>query len=231
MSIVQPHDAVMSHMETHVGAIIPPSQSRGDHSAVNIHIIAPTQEDPAWTLFTTGMSIHPMLIPAEISSIGGAGKAVPNRIELILRVHASDWPQDAEIQVATNSAVRPWPLRWLTHLAAVPTEHRTWLGASHTIPNGDSRAGALTPLAPNTALSCWLLLPPSCLPIDADVIETSVGPVALLSMVAIYQDEMDYQLQHGADALISKLNALEIDDTMSLDRRSSVLEGELRFGK
>ena len=189
---------------------------------ITLHCIAPSDEDPVWTLFTTGMSLQPMLIPADI--VTAAAMTVPNRIELILRIAANDW-----------DGRQPWPLRWLKHLALVPTTHRTWLGASHTIPNGDASVGPLTPLAPGTELSCWLLLPPACLPADADVISSSQGAVALLSMVAIYQDEMNYQLQHeaqygankrtlgsGVDALLAKLNALEIDEVMFLQRKNAM---------
>jgi Suppressor of fused protein (SUFU) len=200
-SAAEPVHPIVAHMQTHVGKA---DRTVTVQPSLKIHIISPTDEDPVWTLFTTGMSDAPMTVPSNPD-----GTSPPKRMELILRVLQWDGEQ-------------MWPLRWLQTLAGLPSTHQTWLGASHTIPNGDASVAPLKAIAADTLLSCWLLLPPACLPDEADTVQTANGPVVLLSMVAIYQAEMEFQLANGADALLAKLNAAEIDDTILLDRKSAV---------
>jgi Suppressor of fused protein (SUFU) len=198
-------EAILAHMTAQVGK---PSHVYHDladdgASAIDVHIIPPGDE-PAITLFTTGMSEHVMTLPD--------GVTLPSRAELILRLPES-WPITEESLLDPRTS---WPLRWLRLLASIPRRYQTWLAPTHTIPNGDPPQ----PFSGDTALCCMLTVPPICLADDADVVTTPRGKVMLLSVVPIYEAEMRFKLQHGANALIERLAKAGVDDVVELDRAS-----------
>ena len=61
-------------------------------------------------------------------------------------------------------------------------------------------------------------VPPICVEEKADVIETSHGKVMLISVVPIFEAEMRFKLEHGAEALIERLAAAGCDDVIDVDR-------------
>jgi Suppressor of fused protein (SUFU) len=168
---------------------------------IDIHIVPPGDE-PVITLFTTGMSAHQMTMPD--------GVTLPKRAELIMRLPDS-WPISEEALADPRTG---WPLHWLRTLARLPQRYGTWLAPTHTIPNGEPPQ----PLCEGSELCCMLTVPPICVDEHADVVASPRGPVMLLSVMPIYESEMRFKLEQGADALIERLVAAGIDDVIDPKR-------------
>lgn len=158
--------------------------------ALAIRIYAPTADDAAWTLVTDGMRARPMAVP---------DAAVPSAIELAIRLPAA-WAADA---AAFDDPARGWPMRWLDTLARLPGERATYLALGHTIPNGDPPQ----PLAPGTRLAGVMLVSPTFA--DADDV---------LAVMPLYPGELQLKLERGADELLARLDAAELDETFDLAR-------------
>jgi hypothetical protein len=195
-------EAIIAHMTAQVGAPARVLHERLPSSqAIDIHIVPPGDE-PVLTLFTTGMSEHPMTMPA--------GVPLPRRAELILRLPET-WPITEE---ALTNPRTSWPIQWLRTLARLPRRYGTWLAPTHTIPNGEPPQ----PLSVDTRMCCMFTVPPICVEDKADVLETPRGPVMLISVVPIYEAEMRFKLERGADALIERMAAAGCDDVVDVDR-------------
>ncbi|MEZ4363555.1 MAG: suppressor of fused domain protein [Kofleriaceae bacterium] len=198
-------DAIVAHMTAQVGKPTHVIHELNGEAPPNIdvHVIPPIDE-PVITLFTTGMSDHLMTLPPEVS--------LPRRAELILRL-PEGWPISEEALADPRTG---WPFRWLRLLARIPHRYDSWLAPTHTIPNGDPPR----PLTDDTKQCCMLTVPPICVEDAADVVSSPSGPIMLLSVMPIYEAEMRFKLERGANALIERLSAAGIDDVVDLQRRS-----------
>jgi hypothetical protein len=85
----------------------------------------------------------------------------------------------------------------LKQLARLPHEYGTWLGAGHTIPNGDPPE----PYAPGTRLCCGLVARALTTSDEFDVLELDDGPLAFYGVIALHRDEMELKLSSGMEAL------------------------------
>ena len=200
------HAAIAAHFTRLFGA---PAYELHDLASpnvhVHIHVVAPSPAHRAWTLYTTGMSDAPMLLPSGIDAAA--------RAEVMIRLPPS-WPAGrGALDVGRGS----WPLRWLKQLARLPQDFDTWLGPGHTVPNGEPAA----PLGPGTKQCCVLVTEPASLPPEARVMRLGSGEViAIFALVPIYEDEMDLKLREGAAALAARLAAAGVGDVVDPTRRS-----------
>lgn len=204
-------DCVVQHMHKHVGVSkhLVRDASSGK-LPITIYCIAPTSEDPCWTLFTVGMSALSMRVPSDFTG--------PDRAELCLRL-PSDWQFTTTADgTPTFEGAGAWPLRWLRMLARLPHDMQTWLWSAHSIPNGNPAQ----PLAADSALCGMLIVPPLCLDEAAETITTPVGTVAMLGVVPITAAEMQCKLTEGFEVLLEKLNAGGVDDVVAPSRASVV---------
>lgn len=174
----------------------------------------PTEERPAYTFVTQGMSDLPMSIPAELAAQGMTPYA-----ELMVTLPA-DWPVPSG-----PSDTAPWqddnayfPVRALKMLGRLPHEYDTWLGFGHTIPNGDPPE----PLCDGTELVGWLLLPPVSMPQEFSTVATPAGSVELFALVALTADEMDLKLRRGVESLFDGFERHGVSDLLDVRRRSSL---------
>lgn len=196
-------EAIVAHIEAKLGKTAGVwHELVSDKIHVDVHFIAPTDDDNVWTLFTTGMSARPMTTPASFDG--------PKRAELILRLPPA-WPMTQE---AFANDENYWPVRWLKMLARLPHDYNTWLWPSHTIPNGQPAA----PLSSRTTQNGMMIVPATCLDDGDEIVATSKGPVMLMSVMPVYNEEMQYKLENGYDALIEKLVAADIDELLDLER-------------
>ena len=174
---------------------------------LRLHVIAPNPDDeePAFCLFTTGMSDRAMNLPKDVPvEIKLAAYA-----ELIMRLPA-DWPLAA---VPLADGKRNWPLAWLSALASLPHDAGTWLGTYHTVPNGDPPA----PLADDTSLCTVILVPP--VPLDDDEVRVPDGRmVTFFSVLALHPSELAVALADGGAALIATFIKAGISDVVQVDR-------------
>jgi hypothetical protein len=150
-----------------------------------------------YTLVTSGMSDRPMHPPADVGRDG-------RRAELVLYV---DLPG-------------PSLARLLQTLARLPHEAGGWLGAGHTIPNGDPPA----PLFPGSRLSSVLLLDSVVAP-ERDtyrVVEIEGDPLHILWPVPLTAAELAFKIEHGSLALLDVFNERQFSFVLDPGRDSLI---------
>lgn len=153
---------------------------------VDIAMIKPTAERNYWVLCTMGMGAKPMNVPEEIAEYR------LERAEIVACL-PPDWNMESQDEEWY------WPLRWLKILARLPGDADTWLGWGHTIPKGE-------PMAANTALSGVMLLTPGAFEPEAYICDLPNGEVVnFYQMLPLYDEEMDFKLENGADALLERM--------------------------
>ena len=173
---------------------------------IDVHIIAPSDERPFYTLATTGMSHLPMTVPPGAEDFRYA--------ELILSL-PPDWTPGPLWESDMNDERLYWPIRLLKMLARLPHTFDTWLGFGHTIPNGDPPA----PYAPDTELCCGLVLTPVTVP--EEFTSLTVRPdktIHFYAVVPLYESEMHYKLKKGTEALIDCLNGIAVTEILDPKR-------------
>lgn len=127
-----------------------------------------------------------------------AGQEAYRYTELMIRLPA-DWPTDDRLLADPNAS---WPVSWLRRIAAYPAENDTWLGGPYTIVANEEPP---EPLAPNTGLTCLLLLQEQG---EAGVVRARDGrQILLYSLVPLYTEKRDLELQQGVGALFAGFDA------------------------
>ena len=172
---------------------------------LDVHVIEPTPERPFFTLFTTGMSDLPMTVPdnAGISPFAELMMCLP-----------PDWPL-ADATMSDESAY--WPISLLKMVARLPHEYNTWIGAWHSVPNGDPAV----PYAPGLLFTGVVVTPVLNCPPEARTITTRSGKeISLLALVPLHPAEMEVKLAQGTDALIAALDRAGASDVLDLARPS-----------
>lgn len=185
-------EAVEAHIEQHFGHfsnVFHEIASPDIH--VDIAIVEPTPERNYYTLVTMGMGAHCMNIPEELRD-----KKL-DRAEMLICL-----PPDWEIQGQDERWY--WPLRWLKILARLPGEEDSWLGWGHTVPNGG-------PFAENTYLSGVMLVSPGGFGEAASVCPLPDGDeINFYQVIPLYEQEMDFKIQNGAEALLDRMQNIQI---------------------
>jgi hypothetical protein len=179
---------ILQHMERHFGPVheqalieIVPSLN------VAINLILPTPGQDSIILFTTGMGDHAQTVPE--------GQEAYRYTELFIRLPAN-WPMD---DAALSDPNNFWPFEWLRRIAAYPHQNQTWLGGRYTIIANDEPP---KPLAPNTRLSCLLLIQE---PGDAGTIPCADGrQIVLYSIIPLYEEERDLEVKSGIRELLTR---------------------------
>lgn len=177
-------DTLEQHISEHFGAIqqvICETVSSDIH--VDLAVIEPTEERDYYTICTMGMGAHRMNVPYEMRGHG------LDRAELFMTL-PKNWKLDREDEKEM------WPLRWLKTLARLPIKDNTWLGFGHTIPNGK-------PFADTTELSGAILTGAVGFGEEAGECTLPDGDcVTFYRVIPLYDDEMKYKLEYGAEALL-----------------------------
>ena len=221
--------AVQAHVESHIGAvtwIIHEVVSEGIH--LDILVVEPAEKRPYFTLLTMGMSALPMSIPKALN--------LSPYTELMLYL-PRQWifyepapgapgtgaegitPPESKNKTQNMATPEPdpadernfWPIRWLKMLARLPSTSDTWLGYGHSIPAGGS-------VAANTALSGFVLSPP----LEGEEFFTlslnNGKKIHFWNLVPVYQEEMDYKLKNGADALFELFDRYQVSPIIDISR-------------
>jgi predicted Zn finger-like uncharacterized protein len=204
-------EQISQHIETHVGKVASVFHELvSDLVHIDVHLVAPTDDAPYYTLITSGMSDKPMNAPDELPDCRHA--------ELMLSL-PPDWPLT---QGDFADEQNYWPIRLLKVLARFPHEFDTWLWYGHSVPNGDPPE----PFAAGTKLCCALVLAPALvpdafleLPISAD------KTIHFFSVVPLYKEEVAFKLKHGADALVERFNEHDVTEVLDVKRRNVCKRG------
>jgi tetratricopeptide (TPR) repeat protein len=167
---------------------------------VDICVVDPTPERNYYTLVTMGMGAHRMNVPEELYD------SKLSRAELLIAL-PPDW------DIKSDDERWYWPIRWLKILARLPLNHDTWLGYGHTVPNGE-------PFAQNTELCGVLLTIPYFFDAEAFVCKLPDGDVVnFYQVLPIYENEMDFKIENGAEALES-LFPVDFDMVVDVARKN-----------
>lgn len=182
--------AVEAHIEKYFGPIdnvLHEIVSPDIH--VDICLIKPTEERDYYTLVTMGMGAHKMDVPEEYAEYK------LERAELVIAL-PKDWKLDND---SIHDENWYWPLRLLKSLARLPIVSECWLGNAHTIDHED-------PYAPCTQLNGCMLVAPQDTDGDASCMNLPNGDdVNFYQVIPLYQEEMEYKIEHGVKALIDKM--------------------------
>ena len=176
---------------------------------VDICVVPPSEERDYYTLVTMGMGAHRMNVPEELA------KYKLERAELVIAL-PPDWKLDGE---SMKEERWYWPIGLLKVLARLPIASDTWLGWGHTM---DKQS----PFAEGTKLRAALLIGPQGAEEGGEVCTLPSGEeVNFYQVIPLYPEEMEYKLEHDADALLEKMAGIRfvVDPT----RRNAITRGTL----
>ncbi len=200
------HQQITAYMESKFGPADPNGMQEllpvVEGMSVSINIIPPNDKHRFMVLFTSGMSGRPMNVPE--------GQEEWQFAELLIHLPA-DWPHPADASRDPNCM---WPLKWLRKMAYYPHLENTWLGRPAAIV---SSADPPEPLGPNTSQTC-LMMAPDFSNLKVPLEREDGKPVHFFTLLPLYTEERDYELQHGMRPFLERLVEQKVPMTVVLDR-------------
>ena len=176
---------------------------------VDICVVPPSDERDYYTLVTMGMGAHRMNVPEELAEYK------LERAELAIALPA-DWKLDQE---SMKDEKWYWPIRLLKSLARLPINCDSWLGHGHTVENRE-------PFADNTKLCTATLIGPQDTEDGSEVCTLPGGEeVNFYQVIPLYEDELDYKLEHDVDALLNKMRGISF--VVNPTRQNAITRGTL----
>ena len=176
---------------------------------VDICVVPPSEERDYCTLVTMGMGAHRMNVPEELAEYK------LERAELVIALPA-DWKLDQE---SMKDEKWYWPIRLLKSLARLPIASDTWLGFGHTMDNKEN-------FAENTKLCAAILTGPQSTEEGGEVCTLPGGEeVNFYQVIPLYEDELDYKLEHDVDALLNKMRGISF--VVNPTRQNAITRGTL----
>lgn len=176
---------------------------------VDICVVPPSDERDYCTLVTMGMGAHRMNVPEELAEYK------LERAELAIALPA-DWKLDQE---SMKDEKWYWPIRLLKSLARLPIASDTWLGFGHTMDNKEN-------FAENTKLCAAILTGPQSTEEGGEVCTLPGGEeVNFYQVIPLYEDELDYKLEHDVDALLNKMRGISF--VVNPTRQNAITRGTL----
>lgn len=107
-----------------------------------------------------------------------------------------------------------WPMRLLIGMTKYPHEENTWLGHGHTYGNQDEKS-----FSTNARFSAAILVESITVPESFLKIKRNFGrDIYVYSVIPIYQEELEYKLLNGTDALLNKFQENDIEEIIRIDR-------------
>lgn len=159
---------------------------------VDICVVPPSERRNYYTLVTMGMGAHRMNVPEELAEYK------LERAELAIAL-PPDWKLDKD---SMQEQRWYWPVGLLKVLARLPISNDTWLGFGHTM---DKQS----PFAEDTKLKAAILTGPQGVEEGGEVCILPGGEeVNFYQVLPLYREEMEYKLEHDADALLERLAAV-----------------------
>ncbi len=199
--------AISVHIEQHIGPIdYVYRELVSEYVHIDIHRVPPQKHRPFYTLVTSGMSERPMTVP------DGAESLQFTELMMCLPPH---WRLNME---DFRDERHYWPIRLLKVLARLPHEFHTWLGLSHSIPNGDPTQ----PYAPNTRFCCSVIVPPlTCSDPFRSLIIDAEQKILFYAVLPLYREEMECKLKEGMSVLIDRLDQARVTELLNVRRKNS----------
>lgn len=162
---------------------------------IDVFCAPPSEEKPYYTLITSGMSDLPMTFGDHVDKAYAENNA---RCELMMLL-----PKEWNIK-STASTLWNWPINILKSSARYPHGSKTWIGEWHDIQFTDPAE----PFAENTQLCALLFVRPTNEKLRFITGENGMK-INVYITVPIYKEEMEFKLEHGAEALLEKLFGTE----------------------
>jgi suppressor of fused protein SUFU len=200
-------ELIEAHVEQHLGPIETVFHELvSEYVHLDVLIVEATDERPVHHLVTSGMSSRPM----EDGSLAELMIVLPRA-----------WPLDEE---SWRERRHFWPVELLKSHARMPHEYGFELGHGHSIPNGDPPE----PYSSDTDLCGALVLPGLTVPKAFWELETPKGSVRFYALWLLHEDEMNFKLEHGTDALLDAFERAHVTEEVDIRRRSALRKK--RFG-
>ena len=156
-----------------------------------------------------GMGAHRMNVPEELAEYK------LERAELAIALPAN-WKLKHE---NLKDERWYWPIRLLKVLARLPIASDTWLGFGHSMDNEQ-------PFAENTRLCAALLTGPQGTKEGSEVCTLPGGEeVNFYQVLPLYRDELEYKMEHNADALLDKMEGISF--VVEPTRQDAITRGTL----
>jgi Suppressor of fused protein (SUFU) len=207
-------NAIAEHVVKHVGPITNVfHEVQPDIVQIDLLVVSPHEGRAYTTLVTCGMSDRPMRVP--IGDPDELARVPELRFAELLLCLPSDWPLTPN---AFQQEENYWPIRWLKRLARLPHQHDEWLGLGHTIPNGDPAR----PFAANTRFCCWMVDQPILFPEAMQKLRVTDKAINFYSVVPLYEEEMQFKLRKGGQALGQLLDRAKATELIDPKRASAV---------
>ena len=176
---------------------------------VDICVVPPSKERDYYTLVTMGMGAHRMNVPEELAEYK------LERAELAIAL-PPDWKLDEE---SLKDERWYWPIGLLKVLARLPISNDTWLGFGHTM---DKQS----PFAEDTKLCAAILTGPQGVKEGGEVCTLPGGEeVNFYQVIPLYRNEMEYKMEHDADALLKKMAGISF--VVNPTRQNAITRGTL----
>ena len=176
---------------------------------VDICVVPPSEERDYYTLVTMGMGAHRMNVPEELAEYK------LERAELAIAL-PGNWKLKRE---DLKNERWYWPIRLLKTLARLPIASDTWLGFGHTMDNEKD-------FAKGTKLCAAILTGPQDTEDGSEVcILPSGEEVNFYQVIPLYREELEYKMEHDADALLDKMNGISF--VVEPDRQDAITRGTL----
>jgi len=157
---------------------------------VDIHVFPPSKELDRnfYTLITSGMSDEKMSLPKNMDAQNA-------RAELIFCIN--------DVEIGPYQTEQPWYITTMRFLAHFPFDFKTYISASHTIPNGNPPV----PVVEGSLLTTALFLQPIFEPREF-VMDFKLGneKVTFLWLTFLSNEETEYKLEYGYSKLVDKFN-------------------------
>ena len=182
---------------------------------VDICVVPPSEERDYYTLVTMGMGAHRMNVPKELAEYK------LERAELAIAL-PGNWKLKRE---DLKNERWYWPIRLLKTLARLPIASDTWLGFGHTMDNEED-------FAKGTKLCAAILTGPQDTEDGSEVcILPSGEEVNFYQVIPLYREELEYKMEHDADALLDKMDGISFvtyntrPNAMTMGKLGSVEDG------
>ncbi len=181
---------------------------------VDIHIVKPNENRPFYLLFTTGMSDLPMTVPEDAS---WDFKKINERAELFCLLPA-DW-KFGNYSSKEEEKRYMWIISCLKTAARYPHQCGTWLASAHTLQYTERNEY----FADNTELSSAIFIQ-----LNKEDFGGKYGDeigffrtsddnyINMLCFIPLYEDEMNFKLEKGGDALFMRLFGPAVTDFSQL---------------
>ena len=171
---------------------------------LDIIVVPPTDDDPYYKLVTMGMGAFAMNIPSDLKEYD------LEHAEMVMYLPKS-WA------LKSQDEKDYWPIRYMKILGRLPINLDTWLGYGHTIHGNED----MSPFAENTELNSFVLLNACNLMYEKLDLKLSSGKkINFYQMFPLYQEELDYKLKNGLDALMDLFDEEDTLPVLNIKRRN-----------